>query len=129
MRYHSTTWLALLLFVAAGCFPARGDRSPGDPGEQRQEVDGRKLLGLTVAKAVQQVGINPADCQFDAEPPGVGRFVSGKTSDGTIVRLKIARHPNMFRMNYDWTFEMFAEKQVVEVEVEKDGRRETWPKQ
>jgi hypothetical protein len=128
MAIHFRTCLAILISLAAGCHVRDSARDHRDDAGQRNHVDGRKLVGMTVAKAATEAELKPETFSFTDEPPGVGRCVAGSTAGGEVVQLWVERNAGIFRENRDWTFKMFAEKLVVRVIVEKDGRRKAWPK-
>jgi hypothetical protein len=116
--------MVVFVTMAAGCTVEDAARNNV---EQRNEVDGRKLVGLTVADAAREAGLEPGTCDFSDEPPGVGCCISGTTLRGEAVHLWIGRNAGVFREDRSWTFKMFALKRVVRAVVEKDGRRKSWP--
>jgi hypothetical protein len=70
-------------------------------------------------KAIQELGLRPADCTIFDEPPGVARGVTAKLADGRQVRLWLARQDGLFREQRDWTFEQISDRLVAAVEISK----------
>jgi hypothetical protein len=78
------------------------------------------VVGHNLGKAVEELGLQPADCTIFDEPPGVARGVTAKLNDGREVRLWLARRDGLFRENRDWTFEQISDRPVEGVEFSKN---------